>query len=139
MKPGRLLIDATGRAQARRATRQRPDARVPAQAAAPRANKPFHKLAAGMAAAALLTVSGAVLVTVRVSQVQLGYDIAKLERQKKSLDSEIRALRIERQMLAAPERLGEQARTLGLAAPTPAQVWLVDSRVNQTAPRGGTP
>ena len=80
---------------------------------------------------ALATVAALVLCAIRVVEernqsVALAYSIAAETRTQRTLEEELRQLRIDRAALLDPTRLTPIAKRNGLIVPTPDQVVVVD-------------
>jgi hypothetical protein len=81
-------------------------------------------LVLALACAALLVVSGLVVVGLRVQQVHLGYRLDGLRAERGRLEVLVRQLEVEVATLRSPGRLEGRARQLGLVSPTREQVRL---------------
>ena len=73
---------------------------------------------------AALVGGGLGVVGLRVQQVQLAYELDRLQRERTQVETAIRQLEVEVATLRAPARIEQRARRLGLTAPERQQVRL---------------
>ena len=85
---------------------------------------PFLSLA--LATALGLAIGSAALVWARTQMVSLRYERVVLIGEEAELREELERLRLERAALAAPERIEQYARRLGLVYPKPGQVQRIE-------------
>lgn len=83
-----------------------------------------RSLATAMACAAVLIVSGLVVVGLRVHQVQLAYRLDGLRAEQNRIATVLRQLEVEVATLRSPGRIESRARQLGLTVPARQQVRL---------------
>lgn len=91
-----------------------------------------RSLALALAGAALLIVSGLVVVGLRVQQVHLAYRLDAVKAERASLEALLRQLEVQVATLRSPARIETRARQLGLVVPARDQVRLAREYVAGT-------
>lgn len=77
-----------------------------------------HGVVVGMCLAVLLLLVGLFYVWTRMQQVQIGYEISRLEAMNKELKNRKRELHLELSSLQSPRELEAKAKKLGLVRPS---------------------